>query len=369
MPDVPARSQRRAPRLALLTEIPAPFRIPLFNALAERLELRVAFLRERQPSRRYRLHEDELRFEWRVLPGLRLGGGSRWLLVNRGVGGAVDGADVVLLGGWNQLAFWQALATARIRRTPALVWVESTLHDARPGFARRAKRLFARTADAFVVPGGAAEAYVRSFAPQADVTVAPNAVDMELFASKVPERERLRAELGLERPCVLYVGRLAREKGVDVLLEAARGLDADLVLAGSGPEARRLHASAPPNARFLGQLDRDALPAWYAAADVLCLPSRSEPWGMTLNEGAAAGLPLVSSEAVGAAWELVEDGRNGFRVPTGDPRALREALERLVGDEAFRRAAGARSQELAARHTADAWADAVAGLATTLARR
>jgi glycosyltransferase involved in cell wall biosynthesis len=356
-------------RVTLLTEIPAPFRIPLFNALAERVDLRVAFLRATQPSRRYRRHDDELRFERRVLPGLRLGGGSRWVLLNAGVGGATRGADAVVAGGWSQPAYWQALTWSRARDVPFLVWVESTLRDARPGRGDALKRHFARNADGFLVPGTASAEYVRSLVPDADVTVAPNAVDAELFASRVADREQLRTERGLERPTVLYVGRLAPEKGVDVLLDAARGLDADVVVAGSGPEEARLRAGASGNVRFAGQVDRDDLPAWYAAADVLCLPSRSEPWGMTLNEGAAAGLPLVATEAAGGAWDLVEDGRNGFRVPAGDPDALRGALERLVADEPFRRAAGARSRELSAGFTARAWAEAVAGAAARLAAR
>lgn len=349
-------------RLALLTEIPAPFRIPLFNALAELVDLNVVFLRERQPSRRYELHEDELRFEWQVLPGFRLGSGSRWVLLNARVGRATRGAQVLLVGGWNQPGFWHALALGKSRGIPVVAWVESTLRDSRPGLATRAKRLFATRAAAFVVPGRAAEAYVRSLVPQADVVVAPNAVDGELFASRTGERERLRSELGLDRPAVLYVGRLAREKGVDVLLEAARGFDALVVVAGSGPEDARLRAAAPPNVRFLGQLERDELPSWYAAADVLCLPARSEPWGMTLNEAAAAGLPLVATEAAGAAWDLVEDGVNGFRVPPGDAGALREALRRLIADDDLRRAAGARSRELARRFTPQAWAEVVAAL-------
>jgi glycosyltransferase involved in cell wall biosynthesis len=249
------------------------------------------------------------------------------------------------------------------------VWVESTSRDARPAFAAGLKRLVARQAAAFVVPGRAAEDYVRSLAPGARVVHAPNAVDAELFASRVGERERLRLELGLERACVLYVGRLAPEKGVDLLVEAAHGLDADVVIAGSGPEEARLRAAAPANVRFLGHVDRDDLPAWYAAADVLCLPSRSEPWGMPLNEGAAAGLPLVASEAVGAAWDLIVDGENGFRVPADDNAALRRALGRLVADADFRRAAGRRSHDLSQRFTPEAWANAVAASVSTLAAR
>ena len=349
-------------RLALLTEIPAPYRIPLFNALAERLDLRVLFLRRRQPGRRYRLHEEEIRFDWSVLPGFRVGSGSRWLLVNAGAGFAVHKADAVLVGGWNQPAFWEAAWSARLLHRPLLVWVESTSRDARPGFAAGLKRLLARQAAAVVVPGRAAEEYVRALVPRARIAVAPNAVDAGLFASRAGDRERLRAELRLERVCVLYVGRLAPEKGVDLLVQAARGLDADVVLAGSGPEEARLRLDAPANLRFLGHVDRDALPAWYAAADVLCLPSRSEPWGMSLNEGAAAGLPLVASEAVGASWDLVEDGENGFRVPAGDAEALRAALSRLVADGELRRAAGRRSRALSERFTPEAWAGAVASL-------
>jgi glycosyltransferase involved in cell wall biosynthesis len=335
-------------RVTLLTEIPAPYRIPLFNALAERVDLQVVFLAERNPLRPYALHANEHRFRSLVLPGRDVTVGGRWIVLNRGVARAVRDSDVLLLGGWNQPAFWIALATSK----PAHVWVESTLADA-GGAGGALKRLFARRAAGFVVPGRAAAEYVRTFAPAASVAIAPNAVDNALFASGA-------ARSDVEGPCVLYVGRLAREKGVDVLLRAARGLDATVVLAGSGPEEEALRAIAPAGTRFLGNVARDDLPAWYATADVLVLPSRSEPWGMPLNEGAAAGLPLVSTSAAGAAWELIEDGVNGFRVPPGDVEALRGALERLVGDAVFRSAAGERSREIVARLTPEAWAEAVA---------
>ena len=81
---------------------------------------------------------------------------------------------------------------------------------------------------------------------------------------------------------------------------------------------------------------------------------------MALNEAALAGLPLVSTTAAGGAHDLIEEGVNGFRVPPGDVDALRASIVRLAEDEEFRRRAGARSREIAARFTPDAWADAVA---------
>jgi glycosyltransferase involved in cell wall biosynthesis len=353
-------------RIALLTEIPAPFRIASFNALARRddVELEVVFLRERNPDRPYALHEDEWEFAHRVLPGVDLTVRGRWLVVNRGVAAALRGArpETVLLGGWNQPAFWQAALWARRHRARLVVWVESTLQDARSGRSETAKRLLARSADAFVVPGRAAAGYVEQLAPGRPVATAPNAVDTAFFAAELERRDAHRAALGITRPCALYVGRLAPEKGVDVLLEAVRNLDVQVLVAGQGPEETRLRGLAGANVRFLGNVGRDELPALYAAADVLCLPSRSEPWGFPLNEAAAAGLPLVATSAVGAAWDLIEDGENGYRVPAGDPARLGAALER-VARRADRDRMGARSRELAARMTPEAWAEAVAALA------
>jgi glycosyltransferase involved in cell wall biosynthesis len=87
---------------------------------------------------------------------------------------------------------------------------------------------------------------------------------------------------------------------------------------------------------------------------------------MPLNEAGLAGLPLVATDAVGGAYELIEDGINGFRVPAGDVDALRAALRTLVDDPGFRTAAGARSRELASALTPERWAAAVAGLARNL---
>jgi glycosyltransferase involved in cell wall biosynthesis len=341
-------------RLALLTEIPAPYRIPLFNALAERVDLRVLFLTGAHPDRPYDLHEDEMRFEHLILPGRTLTVRSHWVVVNGSVGRAIGNAGAVLLGGWNQPAFWEALAWCRARRVPVVLWTESTHMDWRSGRLDALKSLLLRAPRAFVVPGSAARDYLLALGvDERRVFVAPNAVDPHLFGTA----QRTRTD-GAVR--VLAVGRLAPEKGIDVLLRAARDLPIEVVLAGTGPEEPRLRAIAGPNVTFLGNVPRDELASVYADADIVAMPSRSDPWGMVLNEAALAGKPLVSTTAAGAAWELIEDGVNGVRVPPGDEDALRGAIARLAGDERFRLAAGARSRELASTFTPDAWGAGVA---------
>jgi glycosyltransferase involved in cell wall biosynthesis len=348
-------------RVALLTEIPAPYRIPLFNALAERVDLRVLFLRERHPDRPYDLHQEEHRFEWRVIPGIQWTIRTHWFVFNVSIGGRLNHADVVVLGGWNQPAFWEALIWCRLRGVPTIVWSESTHRDQRSGRHEPIKRRLLRGVDAFVVPGAAAQSYLSSLGvPAEHITVAPNAVDPAIFGKVRRSRS--------DGACrVIAVARLSPEKGLDVLLEATADLPVEVVIAGTGPEAEHLRQLAGPNVSFLGNVERDGLPGLYANADIAVVPSRSDTWGMVLNEAALAGLPLVSTTAPGAADELIEDGVNGFRVPPEDPAALREAIARLVEDEAFRRAAGERSREIAGRFTPHAWADAVAALAERVA--
>jgi glycosyltransferase involved in cell wall biosynthesis len=356
-------------RVALLTEIPAPYRIPLFNALAERAELRVLFLAEADPRRPfYEPHREEWRFAHRVLRGAALRRGSRWLVLSRGVLRELRrfAPDAVAVGGWNQPAFWLALAYCRARRVPLLVWIESTVRDARSE-ARPlalARRLMVRGAAGAFVPGTAAAEYARSLGVDL-IEIAPNAVDVELFERAAVDRT------GRNGCTFLYAGRLDPEKGLETLLAAFRDVAGQLVIVGDGTDSVRLRELAGDRVRFAGPRDRDELVAEYAAADVFVLPSRSEPWGMVLNEAAAAGLPLVATEEAGAAHDLVEEGRNGFRIRAGDVESLRDRLAQLGADRAFRAAAGARSRELAQRFTPEAWAAGVARLAerATIGRR
>jgi glycosyltransferase involved in cell wall biosynthesis len=379
-------------RVALLTEIPAPYRLPLFRALAgeEGIELRVLFLGRTDPRRSYPFPEGELGFGYEVLPGASLVRGGRWAVLSRGAVRALRrfAPDVIVVGGWNQPAFWLALLYARTRRRPLVTWVESTLRDARSGSAAGslAKRAFVRGSSAFLVPGSAAAAYLRSLGvDDSRIVVAPNAVGLGHVVGPGPVHGRSGADAPADEQArgsgqdgsghgvgpgpvhVLFVGRLAAEKGLDVLFRAIGGLPVRLDVAGTGPDEERLRTSAPENVAFLGHLGHEELGAAYAAADVFVLPSLSEPWGMVLNEAAAAGLPLVATDAVGAAADLIEDGANGFVVPTGDADALRAALATLAANADLRATFGKHSLEIASGFTPQAWALAVAGLARRLA--
>jgi len=149
----------------------------------------------------------------------------------------------------------------------------------------------------------------------------------------IPSGVDLPAEVGGEATPleVLYVGRLSPEKGVEELVEAARGLN--LVVAGDGPLRERV-----PGA--LGFVPHDELGALYARAAVVACPSRREGFGVACLEAMAYGKPVVAT-AVGGLLDLVVDAETGLVVPPRDPSALRTALERLLADPDLRRRLGA----------------------------
>ena len=153
---------------------------------------------------------------------------------------------------------------------------------------------------------------------------------------------------------MLSVARLAREKGLDVLVRAVAAADDPrllLVVAGEGPDRARLAKLAgglSVRLTLAGDVDWERIVELYVAADVFALLSEREPWAVVVNEAAACGLPLVLSDRVGAAHDLLRDGENGALVPAGDVDAAAQSLARARrGSRAASRSQGARSRELA----------------------
>lgn len=162
-----------------------------------------------------------------------------------------------------------------------------------------------------------------------DVSVLGNGIDLRPMVRPLADR-----------PLVVYAGRLSREKGVEVLLDAFTtvvdaGADADLVIAGTGPLDAELRRRASPlgaRVRFLGHLRRDDMEDAFARAWVQVVPSVwDEPFGNVTTEAMARGTAVVASD-VGGQSDLVRDGTTGYLVPPGDADALARRLTEVVDD-------------------------------------
>jgi glycosyltransferase involved in cell wall biosynthesis len=206
-----------------------------------------------------------------------------------------------------------------------------------------------------------------------------NAFFRQHAAALAGEREAVRRSFGLppDQPVVLLCGKLIPVKDPLLLLRAfadvRRRAPCSLLYAGDGPLRAEVEAAADreriPDVRFTGFLNQSELPRAYAAADVLVLCSERETWGLVVNEAMNFGLPVIVSDRVGCAADLVVDGENGRVVPTGCARSLAAALHELVVDPARRRRWGARSREIVDAYDVGRTADEVVTAVRQVARR
>jgi glycosyltransferase involved in cell wall biosynthesis len=278
------------------------------------------------------------------------------------------------------LATWLG---ARRSRAPLILWASLWAHprSAAHAFTYLPLRHLYRSADAVVTYGPHVSAYVRARGAR-NVHVAPQSVDNDFWRAPgvgVPSERSWPVEAETK---FLFVGRPAREKGLGVLIKAWRssGLQAPaaalvLVGVGSGPPwvpaggAAELERQGVVCLDPVGQVELREL---YAAADVLVLPSIAtrtfrEPWGLVVNEAMNRGLPVIATDAVGAAaGGLVRDGRNGLVVGAGDSTALAGALGRLAADAPLRAALGRAGAEDVQAFSHDAWAKGFSEALATL---
>lgn len=239
--------------------------------------------------------------------------------------------DAVFMTSWNYTPAYRAVMKAVEPRVVRVLIMDNVWRAAPKQWLGRAIHRFYvdPVVDAAMVPSDRSEFYARrlGFGP-ADVIRGSLSGDVDLFGSG----PRTGAELASRRS-FLYVGRLVVHKGADILAEAYRAYRAqvddpwDLQVAGIGPLAPRLESL--PGVTMHGFVQPPQVASLMAASSCLLLPSHIEPYGVVVHEAAAAGLPVLCAEFAGAAPGLVQDGNNGWLVPSGDVSAWASTMARM----------------------------------------
>ena len=277
--------------LVIIHNILAPYRVPLFNELAQSLDGQLAVMLSRDTHgkrRRWSVPWQDVSFQVELLHTVGIAHGERVFDVSFGVRRILDrlSPEVVVLGGWDLSASWSSLRWCHSRAVPAVAWVESGIATGsfRDPLSSLARRRFLDGCSAALVSGDAAAAFVNQLRPGLPTTVVRNAIGLSaLHALPAPSARS-----------ALFVGELSQRKGVDVLLEALPGLLQHLesvVIVGDGQlqpavadAARRLE-----RVDYLGYLEGSRLVDAFASAGAVVAPSRKDP------------APLVASEALAAA--------------------------------------------------------------------
>jgi D-inositol-3-phosphate glycosyltransferase len=219
-------------------------------------------------------------------------------------------------------------------------------------------------------------------ADMSKVVTIPPGVDLERFSPVPKQLAKQKVGIPDEHRNILFAGRIEPLKGVDTLLKAIALIqrrrpeavrDVCVAIIGGDPwndnpddEMARLQQlreqlGVSETVTFLGAKDQDILPDYYAAAEMVVMPSHYESFGMVALEAMAMGTPVIASEVGGLAF-LIQDGRNGFLVPSRDPEALAERIFTLLNDASCRAQLGQQAREHAKAYDWSHIADKVVSL-------
>ena len=264
--------------------------------------------------------------------------------------------EVVLMSSWHDRAYRRALRTLR-GQTFRVLCMDNQWHGTlkqRAGSAT--SRVYLHPLyDAALVAGDRQAAFARRLGFPQDRLWYP------LYSANTGQLMNCRFEP--QNRSFIYVGRLVREKGIDVLLDGhalhhqTHPSPWSLHIYGTGP--LESECEDRPGVEFHGFVQPSELPITYGRHGCFVLASRFEPWGVVIHEAAASGLPILCSVAAGASETLVRDAYNGFLVET-DSAQLANAMNRVASlSDEDRRIMGLRSRQLASHLSPDIWAESL----------
>lgn len=319
-------------RLAVVTNIVAPYRTPTFRELASKLQLCVFYSAATESNRQWSVPQD-LPFPHQIIGGRSLATRTATFypsphLVRQL---AAYRPHAVMVGGFSVPTLY-SLGYCKLRNARLVLFSEGTLQTERALGVPRilARRLSIAGADAFVgASTAAAERFISLGASPDRVRVAPYALDVN--------RRPVRVHSNCSSPArFLFVGQFTRRKGIFELLELIdelrRHSSITLTMAGHGPlepQVRRFVSARGLNhvVDVVGFVDQPELPALYAAHDVFLFPSLEDTFGVVLLEAMAAGLPVISSPHAGATRDFVRTGENGWVADPCSRDSFRAAIE------------------------------------------
>ena len=345
-------------KVAFVSVLPSPYQRDLFAALAARADVtpRVFYMERAAPDSPW--PERPLAAYESCLPGFWFSIGHARVHVNWRLPSPRD-YDVIVCNTLMSLT-GQWLLRAKLRRSRWMFWggklgARSRRHDLLTAPLHRAAGIAA-------IGSWAERDYAERF-PKTRIFNIPYHCDLAPFAAEPrPPREPGTVTF-------LFCGQMIASKGVDHLLAAFATLpeNARLLLVGREAELPQMLAALTPSVRarvrYAGFQAPEALPPFFAQADVFVLPSRHDGWGVVVNQALGAGLPIIASDHVGAAHDLLREGGNGFTFSAGDANALAAAMLRYPANPDLARAHGEASSRAAADWTpargAERWAQAL----------
>lgn len=322
----------------VISAFPAPYRIRVFECMAQQYDLDVFFGAGTNESR----HADFFG-KADVLPFTVLGSpeaDAKYASALRNI----RSYDFVMAYDFNQKCAFQAITLCKLFRIPYFVNCDGAILRPNP-IKDAVKHFLLGSAAGGFSSGKSATNYLTHYG------IAREKIHTHCFTSlnagdilpePVNNKPERKAALGLpQKKTVIAVGQFVPRKGFDVLLKAWKPLDDDfqLLLIGGGDDGELydsiIREQGLQNVIIRGFLPKAQLTEYYRAADLFVLPTREDIWGLVINEAMANGLPVITTDNCVAGLELIHDGENGFLVPVENPAQLAEKMAEILRSDAL----------------------------------
>lgn len=337
-------------KIALVHNIIAPYRQPIFEALAEEdsIDLSVYYCSKSHKTRKWEVSSSNS-YKNEVLRGITLSPTKDFFYhINPSIFYKIfkEKFDIVIIGGSTNFTMQVAYLASKLTKTPVILWSEE--FEGTKSFLGKLispiTTSIIKNVNAIILPGkNAFDYHSKICGDQNKLFIAPNIVDNKFFMEKgkiyKKEKNKLKKDLGFEgKKVLIFVGRLIERKGIKYLLDSFKQLkkdlnDVSLVIIGEGPLEETLKETCKlegiNDVNFTGWLSEDRL-IYFSIADVFCLPSLKDLCPLVLNEAMCCNLPIVTTEMVGCARDMVIPGRNGFIVEIKNSEELYSKIKEVL---------------------------------------
>jgi glycosyltransferase involved in cell wall biosynthesis len=334
-------------RLAVLTNIPAPYRVELFAHAGARFSAMKVLFQGRMDADRSWEAEPDLPFDHSYLPESALTIGGRRLRWNSCLSEELEAfrPDSVVVFGFSPVSCLATMIAGRLGAQFISLNDGTKYTDPTVGleaFYRR--QLLRRASGAIAASSLGADYFVRLGVPEDRIRIVELTTDLLKIRSEMQapgRRAEARERWSLSGPTICFVGRLIATKRILDACEAFRHVrgavpDAQMLIAGEGPERGAIEEwislHQEERIQLVGGLEQDDVVNLYAASDVLVFPATRERFGLVVVEALAAGRPVVSTRTCGAGADFVRDGDNGYLVAEGDIKGIAGSLVAILTD-------------------------------------
>lgn len=291
------------PTKFFITDFPAFYKIKLFNEISKQIPIFIFFIfsPDQNPKRNKDFFKEQIAFGYKILGGVKLK--KQISIIEQYL--KQSPSSEIIIDGWDTLLAWYSALFFRMQ-TKSLI-VESSVFECKTtGIKGWFKKFFLKFIDRVYVPGISNKKLLEKLNFKGEIVIT-GGVGLYNRQSHTLKKMKLNTEW-----VFLYVGRLSPEKNLDWIINIFNELPQfKLQIVGFGPLESYLRSIAKENIVFEGAVDNKELFHYYEKADIFVLPSKSETWGLVVEEALNVGIPVLVSNKVGCAEQVVEEGKNG----------------------------------------------------------